>query len=193
MGRRHCEPFPMYPMAFPPQEEVTYPMRCSRRARHKGRPRRDGHFLVPAYHCGDREFKNSRNMRGVMRHYYGRGVGRGEIKTSLIDVPVRWSYLNRPGHHPYIPKVTQDHLTFSQGDEEPCLDGQVHIRDQDSRAFFQRVRKNGVERPINRVRPRIRVPDPTTPANPREELAALMVSEASLAWYSRVCGWGSGP
>ena len=125
-----------------------------------------------------RDFKNSRNMRGVVRHYYGRGVGRGEIKPSLIDVPVRWTYLNRPGHHPYIPKVTQGYLTSSQADEEPCLDGQVHIRDQDSSAFVQRVGKNGVQRPINRVRPRICVPDSNTPANPREELAALMVSEA---------------
>ena len=36
-----------------------------------------------------------------------------------------------------------------------------------------------MERPINWVRPRIRVPDSITPANPREELAALMVSEAA--------------
>ena len=53
VGRRRREPFPMYPMAFPPREEVTYPMRPSRRARHKGQPRQGGQFLVPEYHCGD--------------------------------------------------------------------------------------------------------------------------------------------
>ena len=61
----------------------------------------------------------------------------------------------------------------------PCLDGQMHTGDQDHRAFVQLMRRSVVERPINWVRPRIHVPDSTTPANPREELAIVMVNEAA--------------
>ena len=118
-------------------------------------------------------------MRGVMRHCYGRGIRRGEIKPSLIDVPVRWTYLNRPRHHPYVPQVTRGHLISNRGDDAPCLDRQVHTRDQDHCAFAQRVRKSDVKRPIIRVRPRICVPDSTMPANPMEELAARMISEVA--------------
>ena len=75
--------------------------------------------------------------------------------------------------------MTRGHLISNRGDDVPCLHGQVHTRDPDHRTFVQRVRKSDVERPINRVRPRIRVPDSTTPANPREEMATLMVNEAA--------------
>ena len=118
-------------------------------------------------------------MRGVGRYYNNRGTRRGETTPSLIIVPARWTCLNRPGHHPYVPRVTRDHLISNHGGDVPCLDGQVHNRHQDNCAFTQLMRRSVVERPINRVRPRIRFPDSTTPADPGEEQAALTINEVA--------------
>ena len=47
------------------------------------------------------------NMRGVMRHYYNRGIRRGEITPSLIDVLARRTYLNHPGASSLCPSGDQ--------------------------------------------------------------------------------------
>ena len=116
-------------------------------------------------------------MRGVGRYYSNRGLRPGETSPSLIlNVPVRWTCLNHPGHHPYIPWVTRNLVSNQEGDVT-CLDGQVHNRYQGNCAFTQLMRRKVVERPINRVKPRIRVPDSTTPADSEEEQATLTINE----------------
>ena len=115
----------------------------------------------------------------VGRYYNNGGLRRGETTLSLINVPARWTCLNSPGHHPYVPRVTRDHLVSNQEGNVTCLDGQVHNRYQGNRAFTQLMRRKVVERPINRVKPRIRVPDSTTPADSEEEQATLTINEVA--------------
>ena len=90
-------------------------------------------------------------MRGVLRYYEGR-VGRDRInpsppQTNQLRSQARWTYLNRRGHHPYVPYVSHHHLNSNRGGFTPWIDAPPR-NDPQSRLVT-----------VGRVRPRIRVPD----------------------------------
>ena len=111
------------------------------------------------------------------RYYNNRGLRCGGSTPSLINVPARWECLNRRGHHPYVPLLTRDHLILNQECDITCPDGQEHNRYQGNRKFTQLMNRQVAERPVNRVKPQIRVPDSTTTTDSEEEQNALMMNE----------------
>ena len=105
-------------------------------------------------------------MRGVLRHYEGR-VGRDRInppppQPNQLRSQTRWTYLNRGGHHPYVPYVSYQHLNSNRSGFTPWIDAPPR-NDPRSRLVTVRVPNQlHTGRPVGRVRPRIRIPDSTT-------------------------------
>ena len=105
-------------------------------------------------------------MRGVLRHYEGR-VGRDRInppppQPNQLNAQVRWTYLNRGGHHPYVPYVNHQHLNSNRSGFTPWIDAPQRSGPLNRQVTVRVQNQTHAGRPVVRVRPRIRIPDSTT-------------------------------
>ena len=105
-------------------------------------------------------------MRGVLRHYQGR-VGRDRInppppQPNQLKSQARWTYLNRGGHHPYVPYVNHQHLNSNRSGFTPWVDAPPRNEPRNRLVTVRVPNQLHTGRPVVRVRPRIRIPDSTT-------------------------------
>ena len=102
-------------------------------------------------------------MRGVLRYYEGR-VGRDRInpsppQTNQLRAQARWTYLNRRGHHPYVPYVSHHNLNSNRGGFTPWIDAPPRNDPRSRLVTVCVTNQPSTNRPVGCVRPRIRVPD----------------------------------
>ena len=112
-------------------------------------------------------------MRGVLRHYEGR-VGRDRInppppQPNQLKSQARWTYLNRGGHHPYVPYVNHQHLNSNRSGFTPWIDAPPRSEPRNRLVTVRVPNQLHTGRPVIRVRPRIRIPDSTTSAEQTEQ------------------------
>ena len=112
-------------------------------------------------------------MRGVLRHYEGR-VGRDRInppppQPNQLKAQTRWTYLNRGGHHPYMPYVNHQHLNSNRSGFTPWIDAPPRSEPRNRLVTVRVPNQLHTGRPVVRVRPRIRIPNSTTSAEQTEQ------------------------
>ena len=112
-------------------------------------------------------------MRGVLRHYKGR-VGRDGIippppQPNQLKLQARWTYPHRGGHHPYVPDVNHQHLNSNRSGFTPWMDAPPRSEPRNRLVTVRVPNQLHTDRPVVRVRPRIRIPDSTTSAEQTEQ------------------------
>ena len=83
-------------------------------------------------------------------------------QTNQLRSQARWTYLNRKGHHPYVPYVSHHHLNSNRGGFTPWIDAPPRNDPQSRLVTVCVTNQPPTNRPVGRVRPRIRIPDSAT-------------------------------
>ena len=101
-------------------------------------------------------------------------MGRNRInppppQPNQLNAQARWTYLNRGGHHPYVPYINNQHLNSNRSGFAPCIDAPRRSGPLDQLVTVRVLNQIHAGRPVVRVRPRIRIHDSTTPAAPTEQ------------------------
>ena len=90
-------------------------------------------------------------------------------QPNQLNAQARWTYLNRGGHHPYVPYINNQHLDSNRSGFAPWIDAPQKSGPLDRRVIVRVLNQIEAGRPVVRVRPRIRIRDPTTPAAQTEQ------------------------
>ena len=83
-------------------------------------------------------------------------------QPNQLKSQARWTYLNRGGHHPYVPYVNHQHLTSNRSGFTPWIDAPPRNEPRNRLVTVRVPNQLHTGRPVVRVRPRIRIPDSTT-------------------------------
>ena len=101
-------------------------------------------------------------MQGVLRHYEGRvgsdGINPPPPQPNQLKSQARWPYLNRGGHHPYVPYVNHQHLNSNRSGFTPWIDAPPRSEPRNRLVTVRVPNQLHTDRPVVRVRPRIRIP-----------------------------------
>ena len=90
-------------------------------------------------------------------------------QPNQLNAQARWTYLNRGGHHPYVPYINNQHLNSNRSGFAPWINAPRRSGPLDRSVTVRVLNQIQAGRPVVQVRPRIRIRDPTTPAAQTEQ------------------------
>ena len=83
-------------------------------------------------------------------------------QSNQLKSQARWTYLNRGGHHPFVPYVNHQHLNSNRSGFTLWIDAPPRNEPRNRLVTVRVPNQLHTGRPVVRVRPRIRIPDSTT-------------------------------